>query len=459
MQRSTVAKVAQTPPQPFAYKNFGTPGRVVSDRRGVLGMRQIRFANGVMLNLRRTDLEKDRIRVSLAIDGGDRLNTLDNPHATRLVGNLADGGLGRHSVDDLRTILAGHSVSAGLGSGATTFNGGGAVTPRDLALQLDLMAAMITDPGYRPEGELRYRQSIDSSFAQIDATPKSALQAQFGSITSGGDPRFSLGRAEDYRQLSYARLKTDIGDRLAQGAIEIGLVGDLDEEAAIAMVAATFGALPSREAAFHTDAGQPSRIFPKGGASHVIHHKGPADQAILRMLWPTRDDGDPVEVTRLELLHQVMNIELIAQLREALGKAYSPGSSSTMSHVWKGYGYFQVNASVEPGEIPVTRDTIRRIAEGLRDAPVADDILLRARAPMLERLQNALKDNGGWMALVARAQSEPDRIARFQSAEARLKAMTADDIQQTARRYLDVNGGMEILSLPEAVSVDHPHAG
>lgn len=451
VQRSSIAQATETRAEPFAYTSFGTPGRVVSDTRGVLGIRQIRFDNGVMLNLRRTDLEKGRIRIGLAIDGGDRLNTLDNPHATRLVSNLGDGGLGRHSLDDLQTILAGHSVSAGLSSGASSFGAGAVTTPHDLELQLDLLAAMVTDPGYRPEGEMRYQQAIDGYFAQIDATPKSALQARFGSITSGGDPRFSLGSADDYRHLSYAGLKAAIGNRLADGAIEIGLVGDLDEEATIALVANTFGALPRREEAFTTGAGQPPRVFPRDAATHVIHHKGSADQAILRMLWPTRDDADPIEVARLELLHQVMNIELIAQLREAFGKAYSPSSSSHMSHVWKGYGYFQVNASVEPGEIPATRDTVRKLVADLRAAPVSDDLLLRARAPMLEKLQNALKDNGGWLSLVARAQSEPERIARFQHASERLSAITAADIQQTARRYLDAHGGMEIVALPEAV--------
>ncbi|PNU03303.1 M16 family metallopeptidase [Novosphingobium guangzhouense] len=459
VEDSKVASRTEARAKPFAYTAFGTPGRVVSDAKGPLDIRQIRFENGVMLNLRRTDLEKERVRVSLAIDGGDRLNTLKNPRATRLVANLADGGLGRHSVDELQTILAGRSVGAGLASGPVAFNAGAATTPRDLQLQLELLAALITDPGYRPEGEVRYRQAIDATFAKLDATPKSALQARFGGFTSGDDPRFTLGTADDYRALSYARLKGDIEERLAHGAIEIGLVGDFEEEAAIALVARTFGALPRRDAVFGVQDQQSPRVFPSGPAGqvtrHVVHHQGPTDQAIVRMLWPTRDDEDPLEVARLELLHEVMDIALIEQLREALGKAYSPGSSSSMSHIWKGYGYFQVNASVEPAEIDETRDTIRNVIASLQAAPVSEDTLLRARAPMLERLRNALKSNGGWMGLAARAQSEPDRIVRFQNAEAVLRSITANDIQEMARHYLDVNGGMEILVLPASQASTH----
>ncbi|WP_334184065.1 M16 family metallopeptidase [Novosphingobium sp.] len=459
VQRSKIGRTGEAKPRPFAYTTFGTPGQVVSDKRSDLGIRQVRFANGVMVNLRRTGLEKGRIRFSFALDGGNRLNTRENPRTTQLVSSLAGGGLGRHSADELRSILAGRSVGMGLGSGDDSFDAGGVTTPRDLELQLQLLAALITDPGYRPEGEVRYRQSIDNRFAQIGATPKSAMQAELGSITSGGDPRFSLGSPDDYRSLSFTRLKADIGDRLAHGAIEIGLVGDVDEEAAIALVARTFGALPQREAAFGTHDGQAPRVFPKTAASHVIRHKGPANQAILRMLWPTRDDADPLEEARLELLHEVMNIRLTEQLREKLGKAYSPGSASLTSHVWKGYGYFQVNASIDAVDIPATRNAIEEVVADLRAGPVDADTLQRAREPVLQRLANALKSNGSWMSLVARSQSEPERISRFEGATDRLRSISAVDLKDTAVRYLRADGRLEVLSIGKSVDEAKTVAG
>jgi zinc protease len=88
----------------------------------------------------------------------------------------------------------------------------------------------------------------------------------------------------------------------------------------------------------------------------------------------------------------------------------------------------------------------------LRAAPVSDDILHRARQPMIERLQNALKGNGGWMGLVARAQSRPDRIARFEQAKARLLALTPADVQAMAKRYLAPEAGLEVLVLPKDVA-------
>lgn len=437
----------------FAYTSFGTPGQVTSDTRTAdLGIREVRFANGVLLNLRKTDLETDRVRVSLAIDGGDMLNTRANPLASEMTPYLDEGGLALHSRDDLDSILAGRTVGFGLSRGEASFDSRVATTPRDLELQLQLLAALVTAPGYRAEGEVQYRQQINNYFAQSRATPGSALQADLGGILSDGDPRFSLQKVEDYRQLTFARLQKDIGDRLARGAMEIGIVGDIDEDRTIALVAATLGALPAREPAFRTHDDQPPRTFTKDRTARVIRHTGPADQALLRITWPTRDDADPVEALALELLERVMRVELTDQLREALGKAYSPSAASNLSHEWKGYGVFAVNASVDVSEVPATRAAIRQVVGELRAAPVSEDILRRARQPLVEGLQNALKSNAGWMGLVDRAQSQPDRIARFEKAKERVLALTPADVQAMARRYLAPEAGLEVLVLPEGVA-------
>src|SRR3546814_6587056 len=50
--------------------------------------------------------------------------------------------------------------------------------------------------------------------------------------------------------LDWAQLEPAIADSFAHGAIEIGVVGDIGEQSAIDAIAATFGALPERRAAF-----------------------------------------------------------------------------------------------------------------------------------------------------------------------------------------------------------------
>ncbi len=437
----------------FGYVNFGTPGAITSDTRDpALGIRELRFANGVRLNIKHTDLEKDRITVQLSLDGGSMLATREKPLATEMAPMLPVGGLGKHSQDQLQSILAGHTVGAGLSVTPETFVSSAQTTPRDLELQLQLLTAFLSDPGYRPEGEVQYRLNINNFFAQKDATPGTALGNAIGGILSDNDPRFTLQKPDDYRKLGFAGLKADLADRLARGAIEIGIVGDVDEEQAIALVSRTLGALPAREADFGAYESQRSRPFTLDRAPRVIRHTGPKDQAVIRLTWPTRDDSDPVEALKLGLLDRIVQIEITETLREKLGKAYSPDATSDLSRAWKGYGTFSITASVETGEVPATRAAIAQVLAELRDRPVSADIVQRARQPMLESYDNALKTNRGWMALVDRAQTEADHIARFQLAKQRLLAITVADVQAMVRRYLTEGGAVEITVLPEGVN-------
>jgi len=436
----------------FAYTDFGPAGTVVSDSvEPVLGIRELRFANNVRLNLKRTDLQKDRVLVQLSIDGGNMLATRDNPLATRMVTVLALGGLGKHSKDEIDTLMAGRNVGSAFNSTDESFTSLAATTPADLGLQLQLLAAQTTDPGYRREGEVLYRQTINNMFASLRATPGSALSADLGAILADNDPRFSLGKVDAFRALTFAKLKTDITERLQNGAIEIGLVGDFDEAEAIQAVARTFGALPLREAEFRPWADRRDRPFTADHKRRVLRHTGIKDQALVNMVWKTRDAADPVEALGLELLERVVRLELTEVLREKLGKAYSPGASSQLSFTWRGYGTFSITASLAVSEVPAARAAIAEALAGLRAAPIDPDLLLRARAPMLEDFDNALKTNQGWLALTDRAQTEPDRIDRHVKGKERLLALTPAQLQTLARRYLTAEGAVEITVLPEGV--------
>ncbi len=441
----------------FAYTTIGPAGAVASDTvEPALGIRTIRFANGVALNLKRTALEKDRLVLQLGVDGGARLNTIDKPLTTEMMSALTAGGLGKHSQDELQSILAGHTVSFTLDTGPDAFVSSAQTTPRDLELQLQVLAALVSDPGYRPEGELRYRLNVNNYFAQLRATPQSALGSAIGGILSDGDLRFTLQGVEVYRKLTFAELKEGISDRLAHGAIELGLVGDFEEQQAIAAVGRTFGALPPRETAFGSFDTQPKRPFTASREPRVIRHTGPKDQALLRLTWPTRDDSDPATSIALSLLERIVQLELTETLREKLGKAYSPSANSNPSRYWRGYGVFGIAASIDVANIAAARAAMAETMQRLRDSPISADELQRARQPQIEALDNALKTNRGWLGLAARAQSEAERIDRFVHAKERLLALTAADIQKLAQRYLVDATRVEVLVLPEGVDEPKP---
>ncbi|WP_086619597.1 M16 family metallopeptidase [Erythrobacter tepidarius] len=448
-----IAPPAEDAPLAFAYSDFGTPGTIVSDTTEPrLGLRMIRFANGVRLTLKSTPIREDRIAYRLSLDGGDLMNTREAPMRVALTDALALGGLGKHSQDALSSVLAGRNVGLGLASGADAFSASGNTTRRDLALQMQVLAALLTDPGYRREGEERFRKSIENYFATLDATPRNALSTAIGGILSDNDPRFTLQPKEAFLALDYAGLKDAIGDRLARGAIELALVGDLDEAEAIAAVAATLGALPPREPEFNRREEARARSFTTTRGQRILTHKGEADQALLQWTWPTTDDSDLAETLRLGLLARVARIALTEKLREELGQAYSPSAGAANSRVYRGYGTFSLSVAVDVAQVDATRAAVHEVLATLRNRGPSADMIERARRPLLEEYDNALKDLDGWMGLAAHAQSDPERLDRWFAAPDLLRAITPADLQATAVRWLPAGEAVEVAVVPQAAA-------
>lgn len=432
-----VAPPAAQAVQAFAYTNFGAPGRVVADERiDDLGIRRVRFANNVLLNIKRTDFQADRVILGVRVDGGNALATRDDPTRVALGAALTLGGLAAHSFSDLQTILAGRTVSSGWGSSDAGFGNTATTTPKDLLLQAQVFAAYLTQPGWRADGLALVRRVLPQQYAANDATPAAVLARDVPGILANDDPRLVTPPLETMLSLDWTGVRNASADMLARGAIEIGVVGDIDEQAAIDAIAATFGALPPRNAAFGEWAEARQREFARDRSPRTLVHKGPADQAEVRLYWTARDDSDFAEMLRIDLLVRAMQIALTDELRERLGKTYGPGAGADLTTLFPGYGHIFAGANVDIGDLATTEAAIRKVAADLAAAPPSADLVERARKPMLEAMVKARRENSYWMGWVSYAATRAHRLDRVRTAVSAVEAITPAELQAVAQRYL-----------------------
>jgi zinc protease len=130
---------------------------------------------------------------------------------------------------------------------------------------------------------------------------------------------------------------------------------------------------------------------------------------------------------------------LTDSVRETLGDSYGVSVSSLTSDVFKGYGYMSAAAIVAPDKTDEVQKAIADAAEQLRDKPISDDLMVRARNPELESIQHQDRDNGFWLGALSKAQSVPERLDRIRQRKAILQSITAADLQKLAQKYLQPN--------------------
>jgi len=437
----------------FAYSDFGPAGKVAKRARiEDLDATLITFENNVRLNIKKTDFEDNVIRLSARIGAG----TLSAPTKTApgfetyASNMLSLSGLGQHSVDDIRTVMAGKSVGVGLGLGDTVVTLSGSTTPDDLALQLKLMAAYATDPGYRPEAQAQYDKYIRSWYPTLDSTPGGVASRDLGRILRSGDTRWGIPAEADLLDVDFDLIKKWVKENFIDGAIELTVVGDFEEDTLIKAVAESFGALPERPAEpYVPDASLTSIKFPSGAKQPIkLSHAGDAETARLYVYWPAPDGTDVLLSRRSSMLANLFELRLTEVLREEEGATYSPSVSNSSSRLYKGYGFIGAQLEVSPDRIDSMAERIREVAAQFRAGDIDPDVFDRAIKPTLENLETSLENNSLWMRVLNRAQTDDGPVERFRTREDTYQSMTPEDLIPVAKQVFSPHDAVEIQILP-----------
>lgn len=434
----------------FAYPDFG-PAGAISKRSKVedLDLHLIEFANGVRLNLKKTDFESNVIRITARVGTGLLTEPRSQPGLAFVANNtFTAGGLGKHSADDLQRILAGKTVGVGFSVGQDAFVFSGGTNQTDLLLELQLLTAYLTDPGYRPESLRVAQKRLEPFYTSLEHTPSGPLQLEVARLLAGGDPRFGTPDRKDAEARTLAEIKDWLSPELNRGAVELSIIGDIDLEATIASVARTFGTLPLREKKPALEnlraLDLPTRPFDKNYTVPTEIPKG-----VVMLYWPTTDSRDIKVTRRLNLLANVLTDRLRVKVREEIGGAYSPSAGNSSNDVFPGYGWLLANITVDPAKAREIGDITVELADDLNKNGVTADELERARLPLLTSLRESLRSNAYWLNVLSRAQEKPETLDWARTRDADVASITDKDLDVLARKYLGASRAFRATVLPE----------
>lgn len=438
----------------WPYSSFGPTGKVIEQKEvSDLDAVFVRFENGVRLTVKPTKFREGQVVVK--VRAGHGLLDLPSDKQSPLWSGSAfvEGGLKQISAQDMERVLTGKIWNAQLGVEDDAFTLNGRTRPEDLSTELQVLAAFATEPGWRPEAFNRVKTSYGTLHDQLQSTTGGVLGRDLGGLMHGGDQRWTFPSREQIASASLDDLKTAVANPLTKDDIEVVIVGDTTVDKAIAAVADTFGALPARTELPASDAARQAP-FPAPSATPVVRtHKGRADQAALFMAWRTDDLFSNLQRSRdVSVLGQVMQLRLIDELREKQGATYSPNASSTASVVFKNWGYLAVSLEVPPEKLDAVVASIRKIAADLRDKPVTEDELERAKKPRIDQIEKARVTNEYWVGALSGAQTDPRLLDATRSVLAGLARVTPADVQKAAKTYLADDKSWLLLVKPEAAA-------
>jgi len=145
----------------------------VAERQEIvdLGVVTVRFANNVRLIVKPTEFSQDQVLVSVHVGNGLLALPVDAPSAAWACYGFISGGLKAIDQEDMEHAFAGILASSSFSIGEQAFQLNGVTRPADLLMQLQLLAARVSQPGFRPEAFPQTRAAFLSYLPQLEATP------------------------------------------------------------------------------------------------------------------------------------------------------------------------------------------------------------------------------------------------------------------------------------------------
>jgi zinc protease len=422
----------------WTYWDFGRKGKVARKERVADGdYTRYRFRNGTLLSVKPTAYKSGEVEIRVRFGHGERgLDNATRGPAELAAGAFAEGGLGRLDHDQIGAALAGTTWSFKLDVTPTAYVLSSSTLTDQVATEMRVLAAYMTDPGFRPAMDAKLPTAADLIDRLLHAEPAVVASEALDRAVFPGQPSFPS--REEMATFKSARFADVLKPVLISAPVEVTIVGDIREKDAVRVAAETFGALPARPG-FAAPAGPgPFRRFPDSLPRETVgYHQGPAEKAAALVLWPlyTATPARRQEEYALRLLSEVFETRLLQKVRGQMGMVYSPSVANPMPDD-ADQGYMAAQLETAPKDLDTVVAAARAIAAELAAGSITQQEIDRAREPLIAERRQLQAENAAWAGAVSAAARAPTAMRELTGYEADMRALTLADVRRAAATWL-----------------------
>lgn len=426
------------------------PGTIVGRRQLAEGVIEWKLSNGARVLVKPTDFRADEILFSAYSVGGTSMvpdsNFMSAAFAPQIIGL---SGLGNFTRVDLGKKLAGKAARVSPGISDMTESLSGSASPKDLQTLFELVYLDFTGARLDTSAWVAARGNAETFLANRGASPeevfKDTVQVTMGQHAFRSRPltAATLAEIDPERALAFYRERfADAGD------FTFVFVGNVDTTALAPLVERYLASLPS------TGRVDSTRVATPGAPVGVIEktvRKGVENKATTLITFTGTCAYKPETRFAIRALVDAFQLRLTESLREKLGGTYSPSVTGYCSRTPRQEYTIQVSYGSSPDNVEPLAKTVFALIDSLKtQGPTAADVE-RVREQIIRGREVELKQNSYWIGgIVSREQSGEDIGGLTGPYDAMVRGLSAAQIKEAARAYLNVSNYARFLLLPES---------
>ena len=378
------------------------------------------------------------VSVGIWIRNGSRREIPSENGLAHFLEHMVFKGTTRRTAEDIAREMdsVGGNLDAFTSKEQICFNA--KVLDEHLPIAFDVLADLVLRPKFDSDDVKKERQVVLEEIKMDLDNPEYLLHDLF---TRGFWPDHSLGRPilgtpETVRKFDRERLRTRFQDWFAAGHLLVTAAGNITHEQVLELVQKEFGDLPATQYS-NGDAA------PATGAPIHLETKRDLEQVHLCVGVPSlpiaHERRFAVAVLN-NLLGGGMSSRLFQNIREKHGLAYAVFSELTP---YSDAGMFSVYAGTAKETVGQVLDMTIAEFRAMKESPVSDDELLRAKNHLKGSLMLSLESTSSRMSNLARQELYFHRFSSLDEILASIDKVTREEVQILAQEFFQ----------PEQISV------
>ena len=299
----------------------------------------------------------------------------------------------------------------------------------EMARGMDVIGELIVRPRLDDADIQSERAVIIEEIRSYLDDPSEYCQILFQTAMFGDGPlgREICGEESDIEGLPPAAIRDFWRSTYRPANTVVAVVGDLAHDEATELVATAFGSGNGAVPGF-----APAPALPAGPRIRTGRRDTSQAQVALGVPALHRDHPDAWTLGVLNaVLGDGMSSRLFLSVREDLGLAYDVSSGLVD---YADAGALEVSAGVDPASIPAALEAILAELARLRDEPVPEPELVKAKRYLSGGLELRMDDTRHVASWIGGQEALHDRVLTVDEALAKIEAVSASDVQALAAR-------------------------
>ena len=442
--------------EPLFDKQLAAVTPKVTKTNTVLDYKEYTCPNGVKFVVKQTELKDDEIQMNSFAWGGTSLySDAEFFNASQAAGFIDDAGIAQFSSTQLSKKLKGTNVSISPNISGQTQGFSGSCVPKDLETMLQLLTLYYEAPRKDKESFDKNIDQMRNQYKFIGENPQYVFIKKYIEMARPGDPRaIVIPTEEQMASLNLDRMYDIFRERFSNAAHQtFFFVGNI-EESDIALIAKYLGNLPTTKA--KPENWKKLKDYDYKGTPRGTAYKGTDNQGIMLMSGTTKGyKHSPKNAEIIDQLSACMEITALEIIREKMGGTYSPSINVSYSRLpeqevdWT----FYINCNPDSTQL-IENAALEILKKYINEGPDAETLAKVQEQQIINR-QNSKQNNSFWMGqIMGSYRFNESRDYVVNDYESIVKSVTAKEIKDAAKKFIDLKHYLTVFLKPEATPAE-----